>query len=124
MSGFSFADFFASVRFRYVNSLLTFIIGIVIARSITIAERGELSYLMTVVDIALLGLGFGLSKVLLNISVRAGTYQRFMTPLVTLIAVGAFVAGVLFMALHVLKPEFRGLLAIIAPMRSSAPSSR
>ena len=114
MSGFSFADFFASVRFRYVNSLLTFIVGIVIARSITIAERGELSYLMTVVDIALLGLGFGLSKVLLNISVRAGTYQRFMTPLVTLIAVGAFVAGILFMALHVLKPEFRGLLAIIA----------
>lgn len=114
MSGFSFADFFASVRFRYVNSLLTFIVGIVIARSITITERGELSYLMTVVDIALLGLGFGLSKVLLNISVRAGAYQRFMTPLLTLFAVGAFSAGVLFMALHALKPEFRGVLAIVA----------
>lgn len=114
MSGLRAAEVFGAIRFRYVNSALTFASGIIIARAITVEERGALSYVMTVVDIALLVLSFGISKVLLNLVVRSGSYRRFTTPFAAVVTLGLFGAAVLVAILHVAKPEFRPLLAIIA----------
>lgn len=106
-------DLISSIGFRYGNAGLTFVIGVIIARSISVGERGELSYLQAIIDLAMVGLSLGLPKVLLNLAIASRLYRRAGPPLAALCAVG--VAGGVAVAalLALLKPGFASVAALV-----------
>ena len=88
-------DLVNSIGFRYANTGLTFVVGVIIARNITVSERGELSYLQAIIDLAVVGFSLGLPKVLLNIAVGAQLYHRVTLPLAALCTLGLVGGAVL-----------------------------